>query len=450
MVALCVGHLHIEGYSKPLKKKIFGWLLIVIAVLNLSWDIVIAIDTYNSSPVVDRELIKNRLSGYWFVSHIMHLSTQQREEWEREQIIAGKLDSRSSYNQKVVLYDNQVFIEMFGKELFHQYSYDQRKAIVEDSISRYNRDYINLIFYECLSPYTNDGKFNPKKGLGIRWRQYANLSADEKLKILESYMTKSKSSFETLSPMDLALYKIKRAVCIFFIILGWGIYILLSTPMYSPIWKRVTKTILYILMCIVLFACANLDAFVRLGYLGAEFLLMIFLLVLNLSQRGKEQDNSNTGKSEPYDWGRIIIRTLGTLIIPTVLILCCIWSDDSDIAPWLFFYLPYYLLLFIYYEYVLWRKHRPFGAILMLPLLNRIGLYQSCYNQKVFKRNLLISIMPAILLSILLPLITSLIFAVNDGRNELIYHILLALPILAWTVGLVYSYSLDWLHSSEN
>ena len=143
-----------------MKKKILGWLLIVIAVLNLSWDIVIAIDTYNSSPIVDKELIKNRLSGYKFVPRLENLSPQKREEWERKQIIAGKIDSHTSYRNVEILYDNQIFIDMFGIDLFEQYSYDQRKAIIEDSINRYNKDYIDKIFYECLSPYTNDGKLN--------------------------------------------------------------------------------------------------------------------------------------------------------------------------------------------------------------------------------------------------------------------------------------------------
>lgn len=448
MVALFVGHRHIEEYSLPMKKKILGWLLIVIAVLNLSWDIVIAIDTYNSSPIVDKELIKNRLSGYKFVPRLENLSPQKREEWERKQIIAGKIDSHTSYRNVEILYDNQIFIDMFGIDLFEQYSYDQRKAIIEDSINRYNKDYIDKIFYECLSPYTNDGKFNPKKGLGVRWEQYSILSTDEKLDLLKSYIDTSKSSFDALSPEDLISHKIMRAFGVFFLIFGWGVYTLISTPMYSPIWKRVIKTILYILMSIVLYACANsIDELATLWYLGAEFLLMIVLLILNLNQVRIERDQNKKRKPQTYNWGRLIIKTLGSLFVPILLLLCSAWLDKRDYAPWILFYLPYYLLLFIYYERLIWKNNKPFGAIFMLPLLNRIGLYQSYSNLFDFKKNLLITIMPAILISIVLPFIASLIS--GSRENELICHILLALPILAWIVGLVYSYSLNWLYSSE-
>ena len=174
---------------------------------------------------------------------------------------------------------------------------------------------------------------------------------------------------------------------------------------------------------------------------------MIVLLILNLNQVRIERDQNKKRKPQTYNWGRLIIKTLGSLFVPILLLLCSAWLDKRDYAPWILFYLPYYLLLFIYYEWLIWKHNKPFGAIFMLPLLNRIGLYQSYSNLFDFKKNLLITIMPAILISIVLPFIASLIS--GSRENELICHILLALPILAWIVGLVYSYSLNWLYSSE-
>lgn len=159
--------------------------------------------------------------------------------------------------------------------------------------------------------------------------------------------------------------------------------------------------------------------------------------------------NANTYNREKAI--NVLLKIFISLLLPTILILSMIWADDYDFEPWLFFYLPYYLFILFYYEWLIWRKKPLTGTdVLLMPVLNKLGLYNRIDNTIAIKKLLLKTIAPAVLASIVLPLITSLIFATNGHHERPGMHILLALPILIWIIALVFNYSSNWLSSSEN
>ena len=467
-LALCTGHYSETDYKLPFKKKLAGWALITLACLNLAWDIAIAVNTFNRTPEVDSDLIKERLTGVKKMPSYWELSNREREDFLRQQALDGIEISNLNNYEIEHLYMNSIFIEMFGIEEFRIRIYDTRIAMIEDSIIRYNNSYIKQIFEECLSPYQG-GDYNPKKGLGSRWYEYKDADYDTKLTLLNQYAYYSTTNINTIEPIKLTLFKVNRALAVFFIILGWGIYILKSKPIYSPIWKRIIKVIVYIAMSVSLFATVNLDIFKSLIWLGVEFILLMIVLVLNYSRVGKKTDTKHEVqknlKTNPSSHSRkgiykyIVWKFLLSLLLPCVLglslMFSVLWDIDipyfklnDDLSPWLVFYLPYNILILIYYEILIWKSRITGSQILIVPLLKKIGLFRNM-NVINYKKLLIITIFPALLITLIFPMFAGMLFNLS-WKYETLCHILLIIPILVWIYALVMSYSYQWLKHDVN
>lgn len=186
LVALCVGHEALDGYKLPLYKKIIGISLIVISVLNLGWDCLLSVEKYGNAQQVDSFLIEKRLEGIKKFPNLADLDDFSYGQWRRQ--YEKYLTGRPTFEQENDLYITTVFIDVFGKDITkeeaRQLSHEQRCSMLRDTIQRYNSEYINTIFTECLSPYDITGNFNPKKGLGNDWQQYSKASPKTKLSIL--------------------------------------------------------------------------------------------------------------------------------------------------------------------------------------------------------------------------------------------------------------------------
>lgn len=88
------------------------------------------------------------------------------------------------------LYSNKQFIDRYGVDKF--------KAIPDIDIRNtlYKDDIVNTEFNKLYSPFNPDGTRNNKKGLGVDFEKYNQLSTDAKLKLMESdYL--SPSEFES-------------------------------------------------------------------------------------------------------------------------------------------------------------------------------------------------------------------------------------------------------------
>lgn len=88
------------------------------------------------------------------------------------------------------LYSNKQFIDRYGVDKFKAIpDIDMRNTLYKD-------DVVNTEFNKLYSPFNPDGTRNNKKGLGVDFEKYSQLSTDAKLKLMESdYL--SPSEFES-------------------------------------------------------------------------------------------------------------------------------------------------------------------------------------------------------------------------------------------------------------
>ena len=121
---------------------------------------------------------------------------------------------------------------------------------------------------------------------------------------------------------------------------------------------------------------------------------------------------------------------------------------ETHYGEFIFFYIPYYLIFSVYYFYLIWRNKKVKGEdILLLPLLNKLGIYKEFIDEYSQRKKLLQSTLPILITSILAPLI-ALFFEANRSYDSAPYG--LVLPIIAWTIFFIYTYCSEWLNSSNN
>lgn len=118
------------------------------------------------------------------------------------------------------------------------------------------------------------------------------------------------------------------------------------------------------------------------------------------------------------------------------------------------FYVPFYLLVMTWYLYLLWRK-APASTedYLLLPLLQKIGLFKSYTNDYELRKNLLKTFVPVYVGTITISIIVVIL---NDILCPGGYHsqypddisigsFILFIPIIAWIMFFVYSYGSQWV-----
>ena len=115
------------------------------------------------------------------------------------------------------------------------------------------------------------------------------------------------------------------------------------------------------------------------------------------------------------------------------------------------YYIPIFVLLFLYYQYLIWRRKKvKVEDILMLPILQRIGLYKNINDSYVLKRKLLV--FAAILVGTIF--IAFCTFYLNEQNYEYEYDgiitTLLIFDILAWVIFFFYEYGTQWLNNNKS
>lgn len=110
------------------------------------------------------------------------------------------------------------------------------------------------------------------------------------------------------------------------------------------------------------------------------------------------------------------------------------------------YYIPFYLIIGIYYICLVWKKGpRQTEDYLMLPLLQKIGLYKDITTPYILKRKLLLFfalIIGTILWSIFS---ISLIDSDFDCDNPEIVPVMLVISGLIWVMFFFYEYGSQWL-----
>ena len=140
-----------------------------------------------------------------------------------------------------------------------------------------------------------------------------------------------------------------------------------------------------------------------------------------------------------------LFKMLGSIgLSAMLLILLLVMYEEEGFFSLLIVYILYYLAYGIYYIHLIWRKKGVKGEdVLLLPFLNKIGIYKDITDEYNLKRKLLQTVLPILIISILSPIL----FAVFDyGLSVLAYF----LPFIAWVVFFIYAYSSEWLNKSKS
>lgn len=122
------------------------------------------------------------------------LNKSEYNAWKNAQIAAGKINNRTSYAQQEVLYNNQQYINKYGRDAFKSKSY-------EDRMAQWDYDIIQPAFYEAFNPFFDNDEnsvgpngelYDASKGMGRDFFKYNLMSPEAKRQLLESdWLTKS-------------------------------------------------------------------------------------------------------------------------------------------------------------------------------------------------------------------------------------------------------------------
>lgn len=118
------------------------------------------------------------------------------------------------------------------------------------------------------------------------------------------------------------------------------------------------------------------------------------------------------------------------------------------------FYVPFYLIVMSWYLYLLWRKAPATSEdYLLLPLLQKIGLFKSYTNNYELRNAVLKTFVPVYIGTFA---ISAIVVILNDILCPGGYHseypddisigsFILFIPIMAWIIFLTYSYGSQWV-----
>lgn len=259
----------------------------------------------------------------------------------------------------------------------------------------------------------------------------------------------------TYNELDYTFEFFKRYALSSILMFGWAMYIFKSGPLRSKKWKRAVKSILYFLSSFMLLGSSSSDP-------TAEYMAMVLTFVLfftiSLIDVQKKQDNeqikgqviSNFQQASLWNiMGKYAVKICATCVMAFFFIVCGIGFKYDDAMNVLgLFYLPWFFIAFVYYTYLLWSKKPVTGEkILLLPLLQKISLFQNYSADSIhMKKDLIKTVLPFLLTSIICPFVS--LFC-NDKDNYTLPALLCAIAPILLIINLTKSYSNKWLYSQK-
>lgn len=143
---------------------------------------------------------------------------------------------------------------------------------------------------------------------------------------------------------------------------------------------------------------------------------------------------------------KIILSIL--LIAYAVLSSTFMGSAYGDWAGYgIIFCIPCWLIIGGYYLYLIWRKEKAAGAdILLLPLLQKIGIYKSYDDTERDKKNLVKTSLPFLLSLATCPLLASVLTECDRDFNGIL--LIMIAPVVL-IISLVLGAKQDWLNKSK-
>ena len=153
--------------------------------------------------------------------------------------------------------------------------------------------------------------------------------------------------------------------------------------------------------------------------------------VLTITQRKKTSDNVVPNRFTGF------VKKLGLTILVLFL---------TFLGCFTLYYIPFYLIIGTYYIYLVWKKGpRRTEDYLMLPLLQKIGLYKDIKTPYILKRKLLLFfalIIGTALWSILVIYLDNSYLYKKDHETV---PIMLVISGLIWVIFFFYEYGSQWL-----
>lgn len=300
----------------------------------------------------------------------------------------------------------------------------------------------------------------------------------------------------TEGDLDFTSYSFAMGWVLSFPFIIWGIYTLTSSKAEAPIWKRIILGIIYSVMTFFMMGTAN----VNFNIASISFIIVMINSLISLGmnykpERFKSKETKNTQKEivensnqnilDKSDYSSIYKphlnylkkdrkkpddiftrldnysekmvnkllhnifknfgKIIGSVLIPGFFFFCILNCLNYEMWGWNIFYFPYYITLIIYFEKLLWKKRKQIGDFLLVPLLQKMDLFMNELTTKD-KKIIIVTILPSLLLSCILPSIGTLIVGVSHYYYDSgLIHFLLIVPVILWIISLAINYSYEWI-----
>lgn len=272
---------------------------------------------------------------------------------------------------------------------------------------------------------------------------------------------------DTYNELDYTFEFFKKYALTSILMFGWAVYIFTSGPLRSKKWKRAVKSILYFLSSFMLLDSSSSDPLVGIMAMVLTFVLFFAISLIDIHKKQNRQENGNgqiNGNKQTKDqtilcsqqvsiWrimGKYAVKICVTLTMACFFIVSSVIFKACDGMLFLaVFYFPWFFTLFVYYTYLLWSKKPVTGEkVLLLPLLQKISLFQNYSSESISKKKELIkTVLPFLLTSIVCPFI-SLLYC-DDKDDYTIPALLCATAPILLLINLVKAYSIKWLYSQN-
>lgn len=483
--------------SKSLLRKVFAWLFILIGLTGIFFGFYFLLSGKiqgNSKTiranrlanendaillrVIDNDNFRKEASVHAeYETCYIRLCSELKEGIMTEKIIDESFDE---FTRTGLLINNGTEVKIPVSEYFnHQYTLLQKRSISLDEKVKFLAMYTSIADkynVNCAASWL-DTKVKESinlddKSLSIpKYVNIEDLTTDGKIELLESgYLSKKelKEKIETEEVIR-AGYVNMMSTCFIlgFIILGWGLYLKSFMKSPRPMWKKVGKAFTYVLAT---FAYLFIDTMIVFTICTTIFLMFVYVInsAINSNNEekaiGKAEEKTITniepevGITYKYDlaskssssmsFKTFLIRLLSSIALTAMLcILLLVMSEEIEVFYLLGIYIFYYLAYDIYYIYLIWRKREVKGEdVLLLPLLNRLGIYKSISDKGMQKRKLLKSMLPILIVSVISPI---LFYIFDENRLNTLAAFSFFLPFIAWGVFLIYAYTSKWLNNDR-
>ena len=260
---------------------------------------------------------------------------------------------------------------------------------------------------------------------------------------------------DTYNELDYTLEFFKKYALISILMFGWAVYIF------------TVKSILYFLSSFMLLGSSGSNPLANIMAMVLTFVLFFAISLIDIHKKQNRQENENgqiNGNKQIKDqtilysqqvsiWrimGKYAVKICVTLTMACFFIVSSVIFTACDGMLFLaVFYFPWFFTLFVYYTYLLWSKKTVTGEkVLLLPLLQKISLFQHYSAESISKKKELIkTVLPFLLTSIVCPFI-SLLYCDNKHDYTIPGLLCATAPILL-LINLVKAYSIKWLYSQN-